>query len=459
MNLQAQTLKPGFNKNEYINILNMMAHSFVDTGYKKNFDFPSSHVLKYNSAEMGLLNQWTLWSNDKDQIIINIRGTVQNPVSWLENFYAAMVPANGSLKLDTNFTFDYKLAQDPKASVHIGWLIGTAYLQRDILPRIDSAYKKGVRNIILTGHSQGGGITYLMTAYLHYLQKDKKLPADIRFKTYCSAAPKPGNLYFAYDYESYTQMGWAYNVVNESDWVPEVPFSIQTVTDFNKTNPFTDAKTVIEKQSFKTHIAMKLIYNKLDKPSREAQENFTKYLGKTAASFVKNSLNNYSEPSYKNTVHYTRCGNYIVLKADEHYFKIFPDSKDQIFVHHLHMPYLYLTKKLNWNDESSIYSNWELISINDKLINPEYPNIISINKAGVSGQIACNSFNMSCVLNEDSVSNKKPAVSTMKMCEENKMKTDQEFFKALELTTNYKLQNDLLYFYKDDKLLILMKKK
>jgi predicted esterase len=50
----------------------------------------------------------------------------------------------------------------------------------------------------IMGHSQGGAIAYLLTAHLLSLQKENKIPSEIVFKTYCSAAPKPGNLHFAY---------------------------------------------------------------------------------------------------------------------------------------------------------------------------------------------------------------------------------------------------------------------
>ncbi len=69
--------------------------------------------------------------------IISIRGTTGDMVSWLENGYAAMVPAQGSLKLDNTFTFDYHVADDSRATVHVGWLTGMAYLSRDVLPRSD----------------------------------------------------------------------------------------------------------------------------------------------------------------------------------------------------------------------------------------------------------------------------------------------------------------------------------
>jgi hypothetical protein len=257
-----------------------------------------------------------------------------------------MVPATGELQISDTEKFRYQLAANPKASVHVGWLVSTAFLSKDILPKIDSCYKAGIKNFIITGHSQGGGISYLLTAYLYHLQKANQLPADIRFKTYCSAGPKPGNLYFAYDYEAMTQPGWAYNVVNSADWVPEVPLSIQTVKDFNNTNPFVNAKALIKKQSFPKNIALRYAYNRLDKPSRKAQKNYQKYLGKMTAKMVKKTIPGYLSPEYYNSNNYVRTGNYIVLPADADYYALFPDNNEQIFIHHLHAPYLFLAEKL-----------------------------------------------------------------------------------------------------------------
>src|SRR5690606_40658384 len=96
---------------------------------------------------------------------------------------------------------------------------------------------------------------------------------------YCSAGPKPGNRYFAYDYEAKTQNGWAFNVVNSADWVPEVPVSIQTVDDFNDVNPFQNIGKVIKKQKLVARVAMKHAYNKLYKPTRRARKNHKKILG------------------------------------------------------------------------------------------------------------------------------------------------------------------------------------
>jgi hypothetical protein len=49
--------------------------------------------------------------------VINLRGTTLNAVGWLENFYAAMVPARGELQVTKEYTFKYDLAANPKAAV------------------------------------------------------------------------------------------------------------------------------------------------------------------------------------------------------------------------------------------------------------------------------------------------------------------------------------------------------
>lgn len=196
------------------------------------------------------------------------------------------------------------------------------------------------------GHSQGGGISYLLTAYLYNLQKQKLLSSDIRFKTYCSAAPKPGNLYFAYDYEAMTQGGWAYNVVNSADWVPETPFSIQTLNDINTTNPFINSKKIVQKQKFPKNLVMRHVFNKLDRPTKKAQRNYEKYLGKMTSKLIKSNLPEFTPPDYYHSNHYVRTGATIVLHANEAYYKLYPNDENKVFAHHAHTQYLYLLEHL-----------------------------------------------------------------------------------------------------------------
>jgi hypothetical protein len=341
----AQRLKPGFNKAEYIEMLRITSRHFDTAASILKIPGPKDFRKAYRSPVMGLDNRWDLWTNGDGVGVISIRGTTANPKGWLENFYAAMVPAMGKIRVASDYEFSYALSQNPKAAVHLGWLIGTAFLARDIVPKIDSCYKAGIKDFVIVGHSQGGAISYLMTSHLRSLQQQKHLPADIQFKTYCSAGPKPGNLFYAYEYESIT-LGWAFNVVNSADWVPETPISLQTVNDFNKTNAFVNARPFIKKQKFPAKLALKHVYNKLEKPPRRAQRKYEKYLGGFLSKRVKKALPGYVTPAFVHSTDYVRTGAFIILLADQEYFTKFPDSKEKIFTHHLFEPYFYLADKL-----------------------------------------------------------------------------------------------------------------
>ncbi|QNF31508.1 lipase family protein [Adhaeribacter swui] len=343
---QGQNLQPGFDKQEYLELLKIYSR-WGDSSFYTGIEQSETYARAYRSPTVGLENRWELHVNKLHNVaVISIRGTIADPVSWLANFYAAMVPAKGTLQLTKNLTFNYHLATNPKAAVHAGWLISLGFLANDILPRLDSCYRSGIKEYIILGHSQGGAIAYLLTSHLYYLQDTGKLPADIRFKTYCSAGPKPGNLYYAYEYENRTQGGWAFNVVNSADWVPEVPISIQTVNDFNNTNPFTNAKASIKKQKFPRRTALNYVYRQLTKHTLKAQKRYQQYLGNKASKYVKSQLKEIEIPAFYNSNHYVRTGTFIVLLADEAYYQQFPDSQTKVFTHHMLQPYYYLAQKL-----------------------------------------------------------------------------------------------------------------
>ncbi len=345
--VSGQKLMPGFNKNEYKELLYVSAKTNTPDSIVFKVHAPEIYKMVYRSGITGLDNRWDLWINNSNTVaVVSIRGTTGNIESSLENLYAAMVPAKGELKLSDTETFKYDLAPDDKAAVHIGWLLSMAFLSKDIVPKIDSLYQTGIKNIVLLGHSQGGAINYLLTAYLYSLQRQKKLPEDIRFKTYCSAAPKPGNLYFAYYYESITQNGWAYNVVSSADWVPETPVSIQTLNDFNETNLFKNARAEIKTLKFPKNIILKSVYNKLDKPTKKAQKAYEKYLGEKTSKFIMKKLDGFTPPRYVNSNNYVRTGTTITLYADEGYYKKFPKSSSNILLHHNFNAYLYLLENV-----------------------------------------------------------------------------------------------------------------
>lgn len=333
---QAQLLRPGFDAQEYLELLSVSSRQGDSTLKQDNTPAPANFKMVYRSPVVGLDNRWDLWlRNDEKVAVISIRGTTANAVSWLENFYSAMIPATGSLQLNDSTTFAYQFAADEKATVHVGWSIALAYLEPTIEQQIQTYYARGIKEFLIMGHSQGGAIAFLLRSYLFYKMKSGGLPKDLVFKTYCSAAPKPGNLYYAYDYEFLNREGWSYTVVNALDWVPETPFSIQQVSDVNTLNPFTGIDAVLKKQKFFVRAYMRHVYNRLQRSTAKARKIYTKYLGTKMYRIVRKTLPQLREPHYALTTNYVRAGVPIVLQPNDAYLQKFRSGNPHgVFYHH-----------------------------------------------------------------------------------------------------------------------------
>lgn len=445
----AQVLQPGFDKAEYQELMLISAQTTVDAEYTESYDKPENYNIMFRSQPMGLDNLWDLWvHNTKNLAVISVRGTTEKTESWLLNFYAAMVPAKGQIKWADN-VFDYQLSDDNRAAVHVGWLLGAATLSDDILQKIDYLYKEGIKDFLIIGHSQGGGIAYLLTSHFLNLKKQGTIPEDIQFKTYCSAAPKPGNLYYAYDYESKTQNGWAFNVVNAADWVPEVPVSIQTLDDFNETNPFIHANEIFEKQNLSTRIALNHVYKKLNKPTRKAQKNYQRYLGDEVHNLINEKLPGLEVPDYVPTSNYVRTGIQIVLQPDNDYFNTFPYDSAAIFTHHLHKPYLYLTEKLGTpfyqeEDIDPMSYQWKLVSFNNAEINWDLESFqptvfLDAEQGEISGYTGCNRFSGSTEFSGNNINIANDIITTKRACQGI---NEQIFLDELKKATSYYVSND-----------------
>jgi len=345
-------LEPGFDAKEYLAMLridftgqdSLSPDAAADNGFHVNP--PEGYIRHYHSPEVGLKNRWSMWYRRDGRVaVISIRGTISDMVSWTANFYAAMVPANGSLQLSDSNLFNYRLAADDKAMVHVGWLVSLGSLAPTMLQQVHAAYERGIRDFIISGHSQGGAIAFLTSSYLHYLRDKGELPADIVFKTYCSAAPKPGNLFYAYDFDFITRNGWGFNVVNSADWVPESPFSVQTLSDFNNTNPFIHMDGMLKKQPWLIRWYLRGKYNKLKKSTRKAQRCFKDVLGHMMYKQVKKVLPQFKEPVYAEGNNYQRAGVPIVLQPDSAYYRKFPEMPEKVFQHHMFEPYYWMVQR------------------------------------------------------------------------------------------------------------------
>lgn len=337
-----QRLQPGFDAKEYIDMLSLFELQ-LDTG-KVSGKLPivDNYKRVYRSPVGPLKNRWDFWLRDDNVGVINIRGTIADAISWIQNFYAAMVPATGSLKLDDSTLFNYQLSNNPNAMVHVGWLTGMANLAPSIVDQIKSHAAKGVKDYIIMGHSQGGALAFLTRSYLYYLVEKGELPKDLVFKTYCSAAPKPGNLYYAYDFEYITRNGWGYTIVNAYDWVPETPFTVQTLRDFNKLNPFTNAKKGMSNLPLIPRLFLRHKFNKIDKSTRKAQKQLTKNLGSLMYTRIKKAMPGYEKPAFATGMNYMRAGVPIILMPNDSYKAEFSDSTKNVFRHHMLIPYFTL---------------------------------------------------------------------------------------------------------------------
>lgn len=308
-------------------------NAFLDTAKTNNFrDFLSGYRFAYRSGSVGLDNAWDLWIRDDSTIVMTIRGTTSNPKSIMADFYCAMLPAKGSIVLRKADTLNYTLAKHPRAAVHGGFLIGFAFLAKDMLPKIDSLFEAGYRNYIVTGHSQGGALCYLVSSWLLNMPGRYQ---SLNVKTYASAAVKPGNTYFAYDYDNVTRSEWSYSIVNSSDPVPEFPYTTQQVIeDMNEPNPYLDLYSRLNKLPFIKRIFIKRAFKKMRKSATTSSKSYQKYLGNFLLGPIKNALPEIELPLAVNTTNFIRPGVPITLIPDQGYFDHFEPIKDGPYYHH-----------------------------------------------------------------------------------------------------------------------------
>ena len=181
--------------------------------------------------------------------------------------------------------------------------------------------------------------------YFNDLQKQGRISESLVFKVYCSGTPKVGNLFFAYEYERITAGGWAYNVINTDDWVPETPVSIQRLKDFNEVNIFSSAKKDINQQPYFKRQLFKLLYKKLNNPTKKAEKKYSNLLGKRVSARVHKTLPELSIPPNAHSFDYVRIGTSKLLFPNADYYNCFPKISDDVFIHHSYEPYIYLIEQ------------------------------------------------------------------------------------------------------------------
>ncbi len=321
--------------------------AFLDTTPGNRFEgFVPHHRFSYRSANIGLDNAWDLWLRDDSTVVIALRGTTADAKSILADFFCAMSPAQGKLMLLPGDTLAYKLAEYDKAAVHTGFLLGFGFLARDIRPRVDSLYALGYRQYVVTGHSQGGALCYYVSAWLYYLEKNGTYP-DLLVKTYASAAPKVGNMYFAYDYDHIARAEWAFSVVNTADPVPEIPLTTQQVdVDMNEPNPILGLMKRFDDLPFFKRLVLKRAFNRMRKGAAKSSAAYQRYLGGYTGKFILDLVPGLALPDTVNTTYFVRPGVPITLMVNEAYFTHFEElAKQGPYYHHNPITYRYLLRQ------------------------------------------------------------------------------------------------------------------
>ncbi|WP_405573814.1 lipase family protein [Winogradskyella sp. Asnod2-B02-A] len=222
-------LDSGFNTNEAKQTI-AMCNSF---NFIKQFDsahgiIPEGFTLSYTSDVLSMDNKFQVYDNGKVGII-NYRGSTNKVISWVENCYSAMIPAKGRITIEGKPS-EYAFSNVNDAAVHAGYGLTIVILSETIKAQIKALNSKGIYNIIITGHSQGGALGTLTRAYLEHLPAGE-LSEKNTYKTYVYAQPMSGNKEFAADYNTqFSDEGTSYSIVNPKDPVPYLPVNYEEET-------------------------------------------------------------------------------------------------------------------------------------------------------------------------------------------------------------------------------------
>ena len=310
-------LSEGLNEQEALDMIALCnSYTFLEL-YNSDADIlPKGYKKTYTSGVFGMDNRFQIYENGL-LAVINIRGSTDKQISWLENIYSAMIPAKGKIEIEGQ-TFDYMFSKDSSAAVHSGFALGLAYLHSDLISRIQFLNQKGIYDIILTGHSQGGALVNLFRTYLTYVSPEV-ISTKNKYKVYSFAAPMLGNKAFIQEFNAlYVDKNAAFSFINAYDPIPELPVS------YNDSNFFKDniKALLFDRESFSIKKVVSdggilLLENKIGK--------YVKRFGNSTSNKISKDLGHVEMPAYVNDFNYMRQKDEILL-GKFLYPKILKDS-------------------------------------------------------------------------------------------------------------------------------------
>jgi hypothetical protein len=225
-------LREGFDPDEAKSLIAVCnSYTFLDLYGSDTLIIPKYYRKVFTSDVIGLDNVFQVYEGDNVGVI-NFRGSTSKFSSWVENFHSAMIPGEGVIKIDDLDT-PYKFTADMTAAVHSGYALTVMLFAPILVEQINMLNSKGIYNILITGHSQGGAIAHLCRAYLGNVSKGEVSDRNV-YKTYAFANPMCGNEEFAKEYQvRYCDINMSYSIINPADLVPKMPMHFQKEKNAN----------------------------------------------------------------------------------------------------------------------------------------------------------------------------------------------------------------------------------
>lgn len=308
-------LKPGFDPSEARDMIRICnSATYLDLYGDDSAIIPEGYTKTYTSPVYGMDNLFQIYEKG-DVGVISFRGSTAKKNSWLANMYATMIPAKGKMEINGD-KFKYQFAKDTNGAVHAGYSLAIYYLKDDVLDQIKRLNKKGIRDIIITGHSQGGSLAQLTRVYLDHLSIFK-LSKRNTFKVYSFANPMIGNEIFCKEYsDKFCSTQMSYVIQNPKDFVPKMPISYYD--DFWEKNlaDFILNNEEFNEQKFATDGLLNLFKGRLPALAKKFAENINKQLLK--------DLGEIKMPPFKDELNYKHTGNVILISET-----IYPPKKGE----------------------------------------------------------------------------------------------------------------------------------
>ncbi|MBR9757348.1 MAG: lipase family protein [Algicola sp.] len=297
----------GFNTQEVVSSIAACNTFNFDRQFGEHQDIlPAGFALNYDSGVMAMDNKFRVFDNGVYGMI-SFRGSTDKIISWVENCYAAMIPAKGSMTVKGKL-YEYTFSKTDSAAVHSGYALTVVMLSENIIKQVKRLNQKGIHHIIITGHSQGGALATLTRAYLEHLPKHTFSKATT-FKTYAFAAPMSGNREFANNYNRLFK-GRSFLVVNPEDPIPELPIN------YNEDDKLLHKETIaswifgeaeFDVKNFGKHILVKLFEDGL--------KNHIKHSNSLINKFVDFRFGQVEMPEFIDDINYYPTGKIMEIDA------------------------------------------------------------------------------------------------------------------------------------------------